>query len=46
LSEDLPVITEIVDEPTRVEAFLSSLQGRLEQGAATLERVTLIGFGG
>lgn len=45
LTENLPLITEIVDEPARVEAFLASLGDRLPSGTATLERVTRIRFG-
>lgn len=45
LNENLPLITEIVDAPERVQAFLDGLRGRLRSGTATLERVRLVSFG-
>ena len=38
LSEDLPIIVEIVDSTEKVERFLASLDGVSQEGLATLER--------
>jgi PII-like signaling protein len=39
LSEDLPIIIEIVDTPEKVEAFLGVIDGAIDEGLATVERV-------
>jgi uncharacterized protein len=39
LSEDLPIVVEIVDGLERIEAFLPVVDGAIEEGLATLERV-------
>ena len=39
LSEDLPLVVEIVDTPEKIEAFLSVVDGAIEEGLATVERV-------
>lgn len=39
LSEDLPVVIEIVDAPERIEAFLAEVDPVIPEGLATLERV-------
>ena len=44
LSEDLPVVIEIVDEPERIEAFLPSLDEMVAEGMVTLERVRVIAY--
>ena len=38
LSEDLPVIIEIVDTREKLEAFLGLVDGEISEGLATLER--------
>ena len=38
LSEDLPVIIEIVDSREKLETFLSSIEGSIHAGLATLEK--------
>jgi uncharacterized protein len=38
LSEDLPVIIEIVDTREKLEAFLRLVDGEISEGLATLER--------
>lgn len=38
LSEDLPIIIEIVDTAEKLEAFLASIDGAIEEGLATLEK--------
>lgn len=44
LSEDLPVVIEIVDEPERVEAVLPALDEMIGEGLITLERVRVIAY--
>lgn len=39
LSEDLPMVVEIVDREDRVHPFLEVLDGVVEQGLVTVERV-------
>ncbi|SKA81571.1 DUF190 domain-containing protein [Desulfobaculum bizertense] len=41
LSEDLPLITEIVDTKDRIEAFLPKLDDIIEEGLVTREPVTV-----
>ncbi len=38
LSLDLPIVVEIVDSREKLEAFLASIDGDIEEGLATLER--------
>ena len=38
LSEDLPVVVEIVDAPDRIQAFLPRLDAMMHGGLITLER--------
>jgi uncharacterized protein len=44
LSEDLPVVIEIVDKPERIEAFLPELDAMVEEGLVTLENVKVIAY--
>jgi PII-like signaling protein len=39
LSEDLPLVVEIVDKPARIAAFLPELDGMLRNGLVTSEKV-------
>ena len=41
LSEDLPIIIEIVDTMEKIEAFLPLIDGAIGEGLATLERVQI-----
>lgn len=41
LSEDLPIIVEIVDTREKIEAFLPHIDGVIHEGLATLERVQI-----
>jgi uncharacterized protein len=41
LSQDLPVVIEIVDTIDRLEAFLSRVSPEIPQGMATIERVAV-----
>ena len=44
LSEDLPMVIEIVDSLEKVEAFLPELDGMITDGLVTLERVRVIHY--
>ncbi|MBN2415202.1 DUF190 domain-containing protein [bacterium] len=41
LSEDLPVIVEIVDTPQKIEAFLELADSAIEEGLATVEEISI-----
>jgi len=38
LSQDLPIVVEIVDAPEKIEAFLPALEAMVGDGLITLER--------
>ena len=42
LSEDLPMVIEIVDKPERIAAFLPELDILMDEGLVTLEKVRVI----
>lgn len=42
LSEDLPMVVEIVDRPERIAEFLPDLDQMIGEGLVTLERVRVI----
>jgi len=42
LSEDLPMVVEIVDKPERIAAFLPDLDNLIGEGLVTLEKVRVI----
>lgn len=44
LSEDLPMIIEIVDKPEKVEAFIPTLDGMVKEGLITREKVEIIAY--
>ena len=44
LSEDLPMVVEIVDSPERIAAFLPDLDSMMAEGLVTLEKVRLITY--
>lgn len=44
LSEDLPVVIEIVDSAERVDAILPALDEMVAEGMVTLERVEVIAY--
>lgn len=46
LSEDLPMVIEIVDEAAKVQAFLDAHPGMLGNGLVTLEKVQVVQYGG
>lgn len=44
LSEDLPIVIEIVDKPERIAEFLPDLDKMIEEGLVTLEKVRVIAY--
>lgn len=44
LSEDLPIIVEIVDTQEKIEKFLPRLDSMIEEGLVTLEKVKIIAY--
>ncbi len=44
LSEDLPMIVEIVDNPERIAEFLPDLDKWIKEGLVTLERAQVIAY--
>jgi PII-like signaling protein len=44
LSEDLPMVVEIVDTPERLAEFLPDLDSMIGEGLITLERVRIIAY--
>ena len=44
LSEDLPLIVEIIDKPERIEAFLPGLDKMVEEGLITVEKVRVVAY--
>lgn len=45
LSEDLPLVIEIVDSAEKIEAFLPLLDEMMGSGLVTLERVQVLQYG-
>ena len=45
LSEDLPIVIEIVDSPEKIDAFLPLLDTMMGSGLVTLEKVTVLQYG-
>jgi len=45
LSEDLPIIIEIVDSEEKIDAFLPVLDGMIGSGLVTLEKVKVLRYG-
>lgn len=45
LSEDLPVIVEIVDAEAKIRAFLPTLHGLMDGGLVTMEKVEVLKYG-
>jgi uncharacterized protein len=45
LSEDLPVVVEIVDSEDKINAFLPLLAGMIGSGLVTLEKVKVVQYG-
>ncbi len=45
LSEDLPMVIEIVDSAEKIDAFLPVLDGMIGSGLVTLEKVQVLRYG-
>ena len=45
LSEDLPLVIEIVDSEDKVSAFLPTLDGMMTSGLITMEKVQVLQYG-
>jgi PII-like signaling protein len=45
LSEDLPIVIEIVDAPDKIETFLPVLDRLMGSGLVTLEKVRVLRYG-
>jgi len=44
LSEDLPIVIEIVDKPEKIAALLPQIDGMIEEGLVTLEDISVIAY--
>ena len=44
LSEVLPMVIEIVDKPERIQELLPELDGMIQEGLVTLEKVQVIAY--
>ena len=44
LSEDLPIVIEIVDKPERLATFLPELDALVGEGLVTLEKVRVLAY--
>ena len=45
LSQDLPVVVEIVDSQAKIDAFLPVLDGMMTSGLVTIEKVQVLQYG-
>ena len=45
LSEDLPLVIEIVDSEDKINSFLPTLEGMMSSGLTTLEKVQVLQYG-
>jgi PII-like signaling protein len=45
LSQDLPIIIEIVDTQDKIDAFLPVLDGMMRSGLVTMEKVQVLQYG-
>jgi uncharacterized protein len=45
LSEDLPLVIEIVDAPDKIQAFLSEIEAMMGSGLITTEKVSVLRYG-
>ena len=45
LSEDLPVVVEIIDSQEKIDAFLPVLDGMMSSGLVTMERAEVLQYG-
>jgi PII-like signaling protein len=45
LSEDLPIVVEIVDSEDKIKAFVTELDSMIGSGLVTLEKVQVLRYG-
>ncbi len=45
LSEDLPIVVEIIDREEKINAFLPTLDGMVKGGLVSLEEVRILRYG-
>ena len=45
LSQDLPVVVEVVDSKEKIDAFLPVLDGMMTSGLVTIEKVQVLQYG-
>jgi hypothetical protein len=45
LSEDLPLVIEIVDAEDKINAFVAAIDGMMSSGLVTLEKVKVLYYG-
>jgi len=45
LSQDLPVVVEIVDAQEKIDSFLPALDGMMTSGLITIEKVQVLQYG-
>ena len=45
LSQDLPIVVEIVDTQDKIDAFLPVLDGMMSSGLVTIEKVQVLQYG-
>ena len=45
LSQDLPVVVEIIDSQEKIDAFLPVLDGMMSSGLITMERAEVLQYG-
>lgn len=45
LSQDLPIIVEVVDAPEKIDRFLPVLDGMMSSGLVTVEKVQVLQYG-
>jgi hypothetical protein len=45
LSQDLPLVIEIVDGPEKIDAFVEALNGMMGSGLMTTEKVRVLRYG-
>ena len=44
LSEDMPVVVEIVDTPDKIELIMPFLDGAVKEGLITMEKVNIVKY--
>ena len=44
LSEDLPIVIEIVDKPQKIQEILPEIDTMIEEGMVTLEKINVIAY--